>query len=117
MPARLTRKWRHSVAKTWWRKDFVWWLVLLFAAGCFAYLFLNAGRMGNQFRELGSELGAQRASATRVAEYKYVVDLEHKLYYPNAPQYVIAIPREHRVYVLDDATIRQWAGYKPGPLR
>jgi hypothetical protein len=105
------------LGKTWWQRDFWRWLVLFIAAGLIAYMFISAGRMSNQFSQLGSELGAQRAEATRVAEYKYVVDLEHKLYYPNEPQYVQAIAREYRVYVVDDETIKQWVGYKPGPRR
>ncbi len=100
-----------------WRQDYWWWLVLLIAAGLIGYMLIRAGEMSNQFHQLGTELGAQRATVTRVADYKYVVDLQHQLYYPNQPQYVQAIPSQYQVFVEDDETIKQWTGYKPGPRR
>ena len=101
--------------KHWWRREFWYWVILLVVAGVLAYMFIRAGQMANQFEQLGTELGQQRAEAARVSEYKYVVDLRTKRYWPNEPRYAQAIDREYRVYVMDDETIRQWVGYKPGP--
>jgi hypothetical protein len=99
----------------WWRRDFWYWVVLLVVAGLLAWMFIRTGQVGNQFQQLGTELGQQRAGATRVAEYKYVVDLKTKRYWPNEPRYAQAIDSANRVYVQDDATMKQWTGYKPGP--
>jgi hypothetical protein len=99
----------------WWRRDFVYWLLLLIVAGLLSAVFIRTGQVNNQFQQLGSELGQQRANAARVSEYKYVVDLQTKRYWPNQPQYAQAIDSKYRVYVLDEETIKQWIGYKPGP--
>lgn len=98
----------------WWRRDFWYWLALLLAAGLIVYMLVRAGQLDNQFQQLGSELGAKHASATRVADYRYVADMQRKLYWPNEQRYVDAIPKENRVYILDDETLQQFAGYKPG---
>ncbi|MBA4358834.1 MAG: hypothetical protein C0405_14035 [Desulfovibrio sp.] len=101
--------------RIWKRKEFWYWVILAAVAGLLAFMMLRLGEMNNQFRELGTELGATRAGATRVADYKYVVDLERKLYWPNEPRYSMSIDSKYRVYVQDEETMRQWVGYKPGP--
>jgi hypothetical protein len=98
----------------WWRRDFWYWLAVLLAAGLIAYMLVRTAQMDNQFEQLGSELVSKHASATRVADYRYVADMHSKLYWPNEPQYVQAIPKDNRVYILDDDTLKQFAGYKPG---
>ena len=102
----------------WWRRDFWYWLAVVLAAGLIAYMLIRTAQvdtqLNNQFQQLGSELGAQHAGATRVADYRYVADMQSKLYWPNEPQYVQAIPQANRVYILDDDTLKQFAGYKPG---
>lgn len=98
----------------WWRRDFWYWLVAVLTAGLLAYMLIRAGQMGNQFQQLGSELGAKHAAATRVADYRYVGDMRRKLYWPNERRYVEEIQKENRVYILDDDTLKQFAGYQPG---
>jgi hypothetical protein len=99
---------------SWWRRDFWYWLAVVLVAGLIGYMLVRTAQMDNQFQQLGSELGAKHAAATRVADYRYVADMYSKLYWPNEPRYVEAIPKENRVYILDSDTLKQFAGYKPG---
>ena len=86
-------------------------------AALIGYMFLAGGRLGgvNQFQQIGSELGQQVSKGRIPQSYKWVGDSQEKLYWPNEPRYVNDIPRSRRVYILDDKTLGEFKGYKPGP--
>lgn len=83
------------------------WAVIAF--GC-------VGMYGDQYRQFGRELGRKQQDVRLPAEYKYVADMETGRYWPRDPEYVEAIPAEHRVYILDDEALEKFKGYRPGPL-
>lgn len=70
---------------------------------------------GGQYRELGEEIGNRRSGAVRSADYAYVADSSSKQYWPNREPYVSRIPAANRVFILDDAALRKFRGYSPGP--
>ena len=72
-------------------------------------------QQGGQYREIGVELGQRVQRTGRIPyNYKYIADYQTKLYWPNEEQYVNRIPKERRVYILDDDTLSQFKGYKRG---
>jgi hypothetical protein len=99
-----------------WRREYWYWVLLIAAVVLVGYMFLrSSGPAGGQFGQIGKELGEVRQGAARVGDYEFVADTSTKQYWPNKPRYVNAIARENRVYILDGETLKQFAGYRPGP--
>jgi hypothetical protein len=62
----------------------------------------------------GDKLVSQGGVPAGVKDYKYVADSRAMLYWPNKPRYANAIPKANRVWIEDDATLKQFAGYVAG---
>jgi len=71
---------------------------------------------GDQFRQVGQEMGQRVGEGTVPGSYMYVADMQAKLYWPNKKKYVDAIPSDRRVYIKDAETLKEFKGYKAGPL-
>jgi hypothetical protein len=76
----------------------------------------SCGNQGGQYREMGDTLGTMSQEGNAPASYAYVGDMTTQQYWPNLPQYVDAIPSANRVYILDAESLKEFKGYKPGPL-
>jgi hypothetical protein len=71
---------------------------------------------GGQFRQAGEEMGQLVGEGTVPGSYMYVADVQTKLYWPNRKKYADAIPSDRRVYIKDAETLKEFKGYKAGPL-
>jgi hypothetical protein len=94
------------------------WLAGLLAAGLAAAIWLafqaDSSQEGGQFRQLGESLG-NRSGRVTTSDYAFVANSRTRQYWPNQPRYVNAIPANDRVWILDQETLRDFKGYRPGP--
>ena len=69
----------------------------------------------DQIRSIGRDLGQRAQERVDVQrDYKYVADYKAMRYWPNREPYVSRIPRSQRVYILDDAALKEFKGYTRG---
>jgi hypothetical protein len=70
---------------------------------------------GGQYRQIGVELGQRVKKTGRIPySYAYIADMQTKEYWPNQEPYISRIPKGRRIYILDDATLKQFKGYQRG---
>ena len=63
-------------------------------------------------RQIGKGLGGLSGGQAR--DYRYVADMHRMLYWRNTPANVRKVPKDSRVYILDDESLAQFAGYRRG---
>ncbi len=90
-------------------------VLLVFALG---YI-VNASSCNNgdsELRQFGESMGREAATGSAPSNHKYVGNVHKQLYWPNKKKYVDKIPKGSRVYIYDDKMLKEFKGYKPGPL-
>jgi hypothetical protein len=90
-------------------------MIGLVVLGALAWMLFSAVPRSGQIRSIGVELGQRVQQTGRIPyNYKYVGDFKAKEYWPNIEPYVSRIPKDRRVYILDDAALKEFKGYRRG---